>query len=466
MRHQMEDFMPTPWQVERFEELEKHHQSVYFDIDDFLEIIEYYIYKGDYEKALGVSDYVLDIHEGALPVLLKKAQLLAALNREEKALELLAQLESVSPSNSEIFLTRGAIHSQLRNYQKAIDEYQKALKDSEEPDYVYMNIAFEYENLGNFRKTIDYLGKAIELNPENEAAIFEVAYCFDLLALTDESITFFEKLIDRNPYLVEGWFNLGAAYHNDGQYEKALMAFGYGLAIDEQHQNLWFYKGLSLTQLHRTREALEAFMNSLSGEDDDSVKYYHIGNCYEKLEEYGQAASNYQQAVQLDGTIADAWVGAGVCEMEAGNSTRALHYLEKGLELDPENPGYLCLFADACFMGGDYQKGMEAYEKAVGINPEEPENWLEYSEALWHNGFKTEAVEIGTRALESLPYHPGLQFQLAAYLFLSGNESLASYFLEEALVHDFEGHRNLTETFPELARHVRFNQIVELYRGI
>ncbi|HSV87142.1 MAG TPA: tetratricopeptide repeat protein [Bacteroidales bacterium] len=464
MKHQMEDYMPFPWQVERFEELEKLNRSIYFDIDDFLEIIEFYIYQGKYQKALTVSEYALKVHEGGLPILIKKAQLLATLNREDRALELLAQLELVSPSNPEIFLTKGAIHSQLRNYQEAIIEYEKALKDSEEPEYVYMNIAFEYENLGNFRKTLDYLGKAIELNPENEVAIFEMAYCFDLLSLTEESISFFKNLIDRNPYQVEAWFNLGASYLNAGQHENALEAFDYAITIDENHLNAWFYKGICLNQRNRNKESLEAFMNSLSGEEDDAIKYYHIGECYEKLEEFGQAAVHYRRATQLDNTIADAWIGTGVCEQELGNTTKAIFCFEKGLELDPENQVYMCLLADAFFSDRKFTKGIELYEKAVKINALDAESWLEYAEALWFNDFRAEAAEVATRALESLPDNVSILFRLSAFLFLSGKESLATYFLEEALVHDFEGHNQLLDSFPELSKHSRFNQIVEQYR--
>jgi tetratricopeptide (TPR) repeat protein len=42
---------------------------------------------------------------------------------------------------------------------------------------------------------------------------------------------------------------------------------------------------------------------------------------------------------------------------------KALRYLERGIELDPENSGYLCLLADAYITAGDFDKGINYLSK-------------------------------------------------------------------------------------------------------
>jgi len=464
MSKSTEDNSQTPWQVSKLEELEKNKQAIYFDIDDFLEVVEFYIYQGKYKRALEIAEYALRVHTGETHLMLKKAQLLASLNNETQALGILNELAIVDPNNSDIYLTKGAIHSQLRNYLLAIDEYLLALPNAEEPDYIYLSIAFEYENMGNYSNAIEFLDKALKANPDNHLALYELAYCFDLLGMNEESVAYFEKLIDGNPYNKEAWFNLGASYNNAGLYEKGIEAFDYALAIDDQHKNSWFYRGLSFTLLEKFGEALESFLHSIEDDEGDAVKYYHIGECYEKLEQFSTALENYRKATVLDHTLADAWAGMGVCEMEAGNSSKAIRHFIRGAELDPNNVSYICLLADAYATAGDMQRAQDTYEKAVAEQPTDAECWTEYADALWRNDLRKEALRVSQRALEILPTNSTILYRIAAFMWLTGNENDATYFLMVAIEQNYDEHKALLSAFPVLETHERFLKIVEQHK--
>lgn len=463
MNEEIEDNLGKPWQVERFEELASRNESIYFDVSDFEEIIDYYQFTGIFKEALNVSDYAIGLHGGSITLMLKKAQLLASFNKEDHALKILTEVETLEPSNNDIFLTKGAIYSQLRNYEKAIEEYNKAIFGAEEPDYVYCNIAFEYENLGNFDKTLEYLSKALEVNPDNDLAIYEAAYCFDLLSLTEEGISFFHRLIDRNPYSSEAWFNLGVSYINAGLYEKALEALDYALAIDEDHEHSWFHKGYVLNLMERYQEAIEAFNQSISEEEADPMKYYYIGECYEKLEAFTHAREYFLKATEMDPEISDAWVGIGICELENDKPEQALTYFQRGLDLDPENPGYLCLIASTYATLNRYADACSTYEKAVLIEPGDIETWLDYAETV--AGHKmSKATAIIKRGIKEVPDSTILVYRLAAYLFISGKEKEGLYYLEEALSANHQGHQSLLDKFPRLLLFPAILDAIERYR--
>ncbi len=456
MKRETEDLFNTPWQVQRYEDLTGRDSSIYFDVDDFEEIIEYYLLNGEYRKAQQVAEYAGSVHPSSIPLMLKKAQLLASFNKENHALELLTRVEDLDPTNHDIFLTKGAIYSQMMNYEKAIEEYNKAVYGADEPDFVYCNIAFEYENMGNFDKTIEYLNKALEVNPDNDLAIYEAAYCFDLLSLTEEGISFFRRLIERNPYSTEAWFNLGVSYINAGLYEKALDALEYSLAIDDDHEHSWFHKGYTLSLLNRHAEAIAAYRESMAEDESDAMKFYYIGECHEKLEDFHEAKNYYLKCTRLDPELADAWVGISICEMETGETGRAVNFLEKALGLDPENVSYLCLLGNSHFLNKEFEKGCAAYEKALGIEPNDEETWLEYAEALIKTGDTAEALKVAQRAVESLPGKNGLLYLTAALLFASGKAQEGNVCLEEAHQNDPNGLALLMKRFPELCGHPDF----------
>jgi uncharacterized protein (TIGR02996 family) len=454
-----------PWQVQKFNELISQQKSVYFDVQDFEEIIDYHVFQSNYKESLKIAEYACKLHPTSISLMLKRAQLLASLNKEKHALELLSVVEILEPTNHEIFLTKGAIYSQLHNYEKAIEEYNKAVGDSDEPDYVYCNIAFEYENMGNFDKTIEYLTKALEVNPENDLAMYEAAYCFDLLSLNQESIEFFNKLIDRHPYSVEAWFNLGLSYINAELYEKALEAFDYAQAIEPEHNASLFHSGYANSLMGKYEEAISIYHTLLDkdGEEADSMLHYYIGECYEKLEDYFNARSYYIKATALNSEITDAWIGLGVCENELGNPRKGIKYLKKGIELDPENAAYLCILADIYYQEEMLDEAATCYEKAIASNPEEETVRIDYADALAEKGLLANAADVIMNAIGQIAPSASLYYRMAAILYKSDKNKEGAFFLEEALVMDYDKHNGMLEQYPELSEHKEIQTLINLY---
>ncbi|TVQ08741.1 MAG: tetratricopeptide repeat protein [Bacteroidetes bacterium] len=465
MSNSLENIDNIPWQVQQLEELTHRKKSVYFDVEDFEEIIDYYVVQANYKQSLNIAEYACRLHPSSINLMLKRAQLLASDNKEKHALELLSEVEVLEPSNFEIFLTRGAIYSQMHNYEKAIEEYNKAVIESDEPDYVYCNIAFEYENMGNYSKTIEYLKKALEVNPENDLAMYEAAYCFDLLSLSQESIDFFSKLIDKHPYSTEAWFNLGISFINTELYEKALEAFEFALAIDPEHNSAIFHCAYTYSLMNRHTDAINAYHTLLDKEDDesDAIIHYYIGECYEKLEDYDSAKAFYRKSTRLNAEITDAWIGLGVCENELGNTKAAIKHIIKGLELDSENTAYLCILADIYFQEGLIDKASDLYEKAISTSPEEESVRIDFADGLAEREAYEAAAEVIMKAIEEIAPGPNLYYRMAALLYLQEKNKEGAFFMEEALTMDFDRHTDMLEQYPQLKDHQNINKLINLY---
>lgn len=465
MSKSIENIDNIPWQVQKLEEMTSQRQSVYFDVEDFEEIIDYYVTQSNYRQSLHITEYACRLHPSSINLMLKQAQLLASVNKEKHALRLLSEVEVLEPSNFEIFLTRGAIYSQMHKYEKAIEEYNKAVVESDEPDYVYCNIAFEYENMGNYEKTIEYLKKALEFNPENELAMYEAAYCFDLLSLSQESIDFFSKLIDQHPYSAEAWFNLGISFINTELYEKALEAFEFTLAIEPEHSSAIFHTAFTYSLLNRHNEAITTYHTLLDkeGDESDAIIHYYIGECYEKLEDYDNAKTFYRKSTQLNSEITDAWIGLGVCENELGNTKTAIRHVIKGLELDPDNTAYLCILADIYFQEDQIGKASDLYEKAISTSPEEESVRIDFADGLAEREAYDTAADVIMKAIEEIGPGPNLYYRMSALLFLQGKNKEAAFFLEEALTMDFDRHGAMLDQYPQLKNHSEINKLINLY---
>ena len=65
------------YSIERYEEMIRNKDAYFFDVDAFVNIVDYYIEKNDPVKALQVIEYAQDQHPDSVEFLLREAHLLA-----------------------------------------------------------------------------------------------------------------------------------------------------------------------------------------------------------------------------------------------------------------------------------------------------------------------------------------------------------------------------------------------------
>src|SRR5690554_6200112 len=222
--------------VNRFEKMLSNNQNYFFDVEEFEDLINYYLDINDHEKAEKALNFSLNQHPDSVTLKIKLAEFLASTYKPNKALEILSSVEHIEPFNPDIHIIKGQIYNQIRQHNKAIEAYNKALKfitDSNEKNTLKMQIAFEYENLLQLDKAIAIFKEILKENPENETVLYDIAFCYNLNDANEESIRFLNEFLDENPYSFVAWYNLGVCYHNAELYEKSVEAHDFAITIKE-----------------------------------------------------------------------------------------------------------------------------------------------------------------------------------------------------------------------------------------
>src|ERR1043165_2957217 len=165
--------------IERYEEMLRNKDAYFFDVDAFLNIVDFYIEKNDPVKALQVIEFAKQQHPASVEFLLREAQLLSMVEKHNEALIILANAEKLSPTDPDIYMIRGSIYSQQQKFELAIENFNQAIPLASELDMLYLNIAYVYESWGDYDMAIRYLKLCLEDNAENEIALYEIAFCFE-----------------------------------------------------------------------------------------------------------------------------------------------------------------------------------------------------------------------------------------------------------------------------------------------
>lgn len=451
--------------VERYEAMLDRNDRYFFDVEEFELIIEHYLEKNDLRKAKDVLDFAYQQHPGAQDLLFCEAHLMMSMGRLNRALSVLDAIGRMEPLNEEVHLHKASIHSQLRNYRKAVEHYKRALELAEEgQDDILLDLAFEYENLEQIDHAMDCLKRALAINPDNEAALYELAYCFEQQDAHQAAVVYFREFTDENPYAFVAWYNLGNSLARLDRLEESNEALDLCLAIEERFTSAAFSKARNLLVLGDYQGAVDTYQGTIEHDGPQAITFSYIGECYEKMERYEQALIHYDQAIALDPNWVDAWIGRGVVKDMQERRLEAVKDLEVAVRLAPELGDAWFFYATALSRAERFEEALTAYERLNTLEPESLEGWLDHSDLLMHLKGPSAAWRKLREAEMVHKLKGRYRYRMVSYLLQDGLMQQGLLELEEALMADHAGHTELLEHFPAAAQMPQVIHLLELYR--
>lgn len=421
-------------ELERYEQMMASKDAYYFDAEVLERIVDHFIIKNHLKKALNAIEFGMGQHPSCAVFNLRRAQIFSTTGKLKESLLILQELEKTEPFNTEVFITKASVFSQLRDHKKAIKYFEKAIEtavayeDGEDIEDIRFDLALEYENINDFASAIKTLQKILDGSPQNEAAIYEIAYCYERTGDFDKCVEYYSRYIDNNPYSFTAWYNLGNIYFLKNNVEKALWAYDYSTIINDEFASAHFNMGNTYMQVNEYEKALEAYSKCLEIDGDDALTLSYLAEAYERLERYEEAIDYYNQAKEINPELAEPWLGIGIILELQGDATHAINYLNQAVRLQPENANYRLVLGEALYNAGRLVEAETELERALQLEPE-------YSDAvLLVTRIKAEFNEaealdylIRLENLDSLA--PKVRILMAAYLWRDGQkmESLLTF---------------------------------------
>ncbi len=362
-------------ELKRFEKMTKSKQAFYFDPEMLEQIIDHFIIKNHLKKALNAIEFAFDQHPGDIVFNLRKAQIFSTTGKLKESLLILQDLEKTDPLNTEIFITKASVFSQLRDHVKAIKYFEKAIEtvqefeEGEDVEDIRFDLALEYENVNDFTAAIKVLNTILAGSPENEAAIYEIAYCYERTGDFDKCIEYYEKYIDNNPYSFTAWYNLGNIYFLKDNISKALWAYDFSTVINEEFASAHFNMGNTYMQINEYEKALASYQKCIEIDGDDALTLSYLAESYERLERYDEAMRFYNEAKEINPELSEPWLGIGIILELQGDVRHAINFLTQAVRLQPENANYRLVLGEALYNAGRLVEAETELERALQAEP-------------------------------------------------------------------------------------------------
>lgn len=447
LSHDEEDYNLS---LSKFESMLKTNKVLFFDSEEFEEIILHYLDMGKASLAKKALKLALEQHPRSTGLKLVQVEMLVYDDKLETAEKLLNELYAIEPQNEEIFIQKANIYSKRDNHEKAVELLQEALKLTDDYADVYNLIGMEYLFMDNLEFAKENFIKCLEEDVEDQAALYNVVYCFEFLDQNKEAIAFLEKYIDRNPYSEIAWHQSGRLYYGLQDYENALRCFDYASMIDDEFMGAFMEKAKSLERLKRYEEAIESYNRTIELDDPTSYALLRIGKCYEKLGNKPLALKYFHKTVHEDPLLDKGWIAITDFYVRQKNYQKALFYVNKAIGIDNENRLYWKRYATINKALDFLEEAEMGYRKAVEFGDYELDTWLYWIDILQNLGEYDAAIHTLLQASEYFPEEFQLEYRLAGLYFMEGDETKGKFHLSNGLRVSFENHAILENLFPEV----------------
>ncbi|WMI67826.1 tetratricopeptide repeat protein [Mangrovimonas sp. YM274] len=447
----------------RFESMLKTNNVLFFDSNEFENIIHHYLEIGKIALAKKAIKMGLEQHPSSTNLQLFQIELYVMENQLEKADQLLDRLYELEPSNEEIYIQKANVLSKRDDHKSAINTLKIALDLSQDPDDsdLYALIGMEYLFLDEYDQAKEYFLKCLEVDMHDYSALYNIIYCFDFLDESEEAINFLNQYLDNNPYCEVAWHQLGKQYFALKDYKKALVAYDFAIISDDTFVGAYLEKGKVLEKQKNFEEAIENYKITLALDDPTSFALLRMGYCYEKLGDREMAVQYFYKTVHEDPLLDKGWIAITKFYLKARNYQKALYYINKAINIDSENVLYWKLYAQINHRLNFLEEAERGYKKTLELGNYELQTWLSRSDILIQLGEFEAAIFNLIQAAEFYPETAEIEYRLAGLHFKLLESEKGHYHLKNGLLLNEEFDYILEELFPEIHKDPNIHKVLE-----
>lgn len=435
----------------KFESMLKTNHVLFFDSEEFENIIHHYLNQGKIALAKKAIKLGLDQHPTSINLRLFRVEIFVFENKLIEADKLLSELYAIDPTNEEIYIQKANIFSKKDDHEQAIEVLKQALELTDDVIDLYSLIGMEYLFLDQFENAKTFFMKCLEADMNDYSALYNVIYCFEFLNQNEEAISFLNEFLDKNPYCEVAWHQLGKQYYTLKDYKKALTAFDFAIISDDTFVGAYIERGKVLEKLKCFEDAIENYTITLKLDEPTSFALLRIGNCYEKLGNEDLALQYYDRTVHEDPLLDKGWIAITKFYNKRGNHQKALFYINKAINIDSENVLYWKLYSQINQRLKFYEEAERGYKKTIELGNFELNTWLSRGDLLIKLGEPEAAIFNFEQAVVFYPDNAEIEFRLAGIFFTLKEIDKGTFHLKNGLKNNEDYAFIIDELFPNLA---------------
>ena len=322
----------------------------------------------------------------------------------EEAAEAYRKASSLNPSRLQNLAGLANSYSKLGKTRRAKSTVDRMFNSGSRDPALNLMAAEILLDLGLYSEAADAVKEHMRLRGDSAEALSMLGTAYHESGDFARAVQSFEKALALSPNNKELLNNMGYSLFCAGFLEPALAAFDSALDIDPFYKHAWYNKGYSYHGAERLNDAVECYRKALEIDSRDRVLWNNLGNALYNLGRFAESIPLFVEALRVDPDYEIAWNNIGNALEKLGMWAEAIPFHERSLEIRPDFDYALYAKGMCLSMTGRPEEGYDLILESIALNPDYDEAWKARSRVARQLGRWDEALNA---IEESLAVNPG-----------------------------------------------------------
>jgi tetratricopeptide (TPR) repeat protein len=291
------------------------------------------------------------------------ADVLIAVDRFSEAEDVLKETIRAVPGTVQAHYRLGRLYQSQARYGEAAAALEQSARFTPlvGQDPLYEMLGAIYVTQTDFQRATTALRKQLAVNPNNADAHRRLADVYVRQDRTEEALAEFMVALFIDPRNVESYVGISQVHLQAGRYAEAGSAARAALNVETTQKEAHYVLAMSLLRMGNTeggdnelrefqRLQAEAASKSRLKFEIDSLRRESTLSLADA--DYGKAIPLLQQLVAREPSVASHYINLGDALMKSRQPEAAAEKFEEALKLEPSNPGFHRLLAEAYAAAG------------------------------------------------------------------------------------------------------------------
>ena len=363
----------------RYEEMLTSDHTSYFEATELTDIAEYYAMQGDTEQAEAALDYALRLHPDNIDALIFKSRSRLINGHITEASHI---LDSITDQNDrEVMFLRAEMLMATHQHTKADALLRTLIEEENYEANAYADIIDLLVDNGQNDMANLWIDEATQRYPDHQVLTESAAYSHTLQERFEEAIALYNRLLDIDPYSTFYWEELGKIYFRLEEYDKAIEAFEFVIAINGDECYYALYAVANCYFNIGNYERAEEYYHTIHERYPETVDpLFHMGMCRVNRGDDEGALDYFTQALTTipEGSEEQAQIYSQISLIfsRKGQHAKAVTYTDEALKICPDNTELIIMKGHELLCQGRYEESTTLFLQALELNTESTERSL------------------------------------------------------------------------------------------
>jgi tetratricopeptide (TPR) repeat protein len=350
----------------------------------------------------------------------------------DRAERLLRQILRAQPSHTDSLHLLSVVTHRLGQTELALQLIDQAIAADANNSLFHSNRGEVCRVLGRFDEAIASGERAVELNPDMAAPLSNIGIAYYDQENYQKAEEYQQRALKIDPKFLAALNNLGSIRRNDKDRTAAIDFYRQALQIDPDYMEAMNNLGAVLTEDDRYEDAVKVLIQAFRKRPGYADVHCNLGFAFLGMEQYERSKKAFAKAIELKPAYTEAFFGLARVHQEENHLAEAEQVALAALEIDAEKSEVHSALGGIYTEMGYPDKARQAYDEALRLEPDSVRGLIGLGALLMELGALEESEATFERALEIDPASTAARVSLSHVRKTKPDDTNMQALIEEA----------------------------------